>query len=185
LPYIRRMNETTDSPPPILPDLLEKGLLVVFCGSAAGTVSAKKQAYYAGPGNKFWPALFETGLTPRLFAPEEYSLLPALGIGFTDMAKHVYGSDASLPKDADDPHRVLDEISKFKPKALAFVGKRSAQVFFKTHFSKKNMPYGLQSETIGKTRIFVLPSPSGLAIRYWDIAPWQSLAAFARERAIQ
>lgn len=37
----------------ILPDRLGPGLRVVFCGTAAGAVSARKGHYYAGPGNLF------------------------------------------------------------------------------------------------------------------------------------
>ena len=171
------MGTSNNPPEPVLPDVLPNGVRLIFCGSAAGTVSAQKQAYYAGPGNKFWRTLYETGLTPRLFSPDEYHLLPSCGIGLTDMAKHVFGSDASLPKNADDPHRVYRLVCDAAPTALAFVGKRSAQVFFRTHFGLKKMPYGLQQHTLGHTVIFVLPSPSGLAVRYWDIVPWQSLAA--------
>jgi len=36
--------------------------------------------------------------------------------------------------------------------------------------------YGLQRERIGKTRLFVLPSPSGLATRFFDPGIWQTLA---------
>jgi len=39
----------------ILPDLLASNLKIVFCGSAAGTKSAENKAYYAGPGNRFYP----------------------------------------------------------------------------------------------------------------------------------
>lgn len=64
----------------VLPDVLVPGLKVVFCGNAAGTVSARKGAPYAGPGNYFWRALHEVGLeaydlerverSVRRFAPE-------------------------------------------------------------------------------------------------------------------
>jgi TDG/mug DNA glycosylase family protein len=37
----------------VLPDVLVPGLAVVFCGNAAGKVSAQRGAYYAGPGNYF------------------------------------------------------------------------------------------------------------------------------------
>ena len=177
---IKPMGTPDSSQEPVLPDLLPNGVQLVFCGSAAGTVSAQKQAYYAGRGNKFWPTLFETGLTPRLFLPNEYHLLPNYGIGLTDMAKSVFGSDASLPKNADDPQRVHQVVSEISPRALAFVGKRSAQVFFKAHFGIKNMAYGLQQQNLGDAKIFVLPSPSGLAVRYWDIAPWQALATYMK-----
>jgi len=56
----------------ILPDVLEPGLRVVFCGTAAGVVSAAKRVYYAGRGNSFWPTLHEIGLTPRQFEPMEF-----------------------------------------------------------------------------------------------------------------
>ena len=43
--------------------------------------------------------------------------------------------------------------------------------------------YGMQDETIGNTRVFVLPSPSGQARGHWNIEPWRALAAqFALER---
>ena len=59
-------------PPDVLPDVLGPGLRIVFCGSAAGAVSARVGAYYAGPGNRFWPTLHRVGLTPRLLAPAEF-----------------------------------------------------------------------------------------------------------------
>ena len=50
---------------PILPDVLESGLDLVLCGTAAGRKSAEMLAYYAKPGNRFWPTLHAVGLTPR------------------------------------------------------------------------------------------------------------------------
>ena len=41
----------------ILPDVLAKGLRVVFCGTAASAMSAEQGAYYAGRGNAFWGTL--------------------------------------------------------------------------------------------------------------------------------
>ena len=65
----------------VLPDLLVPGLRIVFCGSAAGAVSAAKGAYYAGPGNRFWRILHETGLTPMRLAPHELPDCRAWGLG--------------------------------------------------------------------------------------------------------
>src|SRR3546814_6083057 len=64
------MIDATPSRAPVLPDVLAPGLRLVFCGSAAGRKSAELGAYYAGPGNKFWPTLYEIGLTPRHFRPQ-------------------------------------------------------------------------------------------------------------------
>ena len=63
------------TPPDVLPDVLAPGLHVVFCGSAAGAVSARVGAYYAGPGNRSWPTLHRVGLTPRLLAPTEFRIV--------------------------------------------------------------------------------------------------------------
>ena len=97
------------------------------------------------------------------------------------MAKHVSGSDASLPRSADDPQSVADKIAHYRPGILAFVGKRSAQVFFRHHFGKAKIDYGIQKEVVGSTALFVLPSTSGLAVRYWDEAPWHALAALIKK----
>lgn len=155
----------------VLPDVLTPGLRIVFCGSAAGRVSALKGAYYAGPGNKFWPTLHEIGLTPRLLAPREFPLALSFGLGFTDMAKTVSGADADLPPDADDSDAVREKIARYRPRALAFVGKRAARVFL-----GRAVGYGMQSERIGRTVIHVLPSPSGLARASWDARWWYRLA---------
>ena len=155
----------------VLPDVLAPGLKIIFCGSAAGRASALKGAYYAGPGNKFWPTLHAIGLTPRLFTAAEFPLAPSFGFGFTDMTKTASGADADLPRDADDPRAVRRKIARFKPRTLAFVGKRPAQVFF-----GQAVGYGVQAERIGETAIHVLPSPSGLARGAWDERWWHELA---------
>ncbi len=114
--------------------------------------------------------------------PEEFRTLPEFGLGLTDMTKHASGSDASLPKDSDDPGGLRNRIERFRPRLLAFVGKRAAQVWFRHFHSKAKIGYGLQIETAGDTALFVLPSPSGLAIRYWDEQPWRDLAAMVKSR---
>jgi len=164
----------------ILPDVLEAGLTTVFCGSAASTASARHGAYYAGPGNRFWPALFEAGLTPTLFKPAEFRRLPELGIGITDLAKHESGMDIALSSNAYDADALLRKIQKHKPAHLAFTGKRPAGLFLLEALGAPLKDYGEQSPTIGATRIFVLPSPSGAARRWWSIEPWIKLGEIHR-----
>ena len=89
-------------PPDVLPDVLGPGLRVVFCGSAAGAASARVGAYYAGPGNRFWPTLYRVGLTPHLLAPAEFRTLLRYRIGLTDICKTESGADAGLSGKADD-----------------------------------------------------------------------------------
>ena len=156
-----------------LPDVLSQGLRVVFCGTAAGSRSAQVGAYYAGHGNKFWRTLFAIGLTPRLLAPAEFPLLPQYGIGLTDIAKTYSGADKGLRTTHFDREGLRHKIEHFAPHAFAFNGKKSAREFF-----GGAVAYGQQADKIGDTTIFVLPSTSGAASGFWDIAYWQHLAAF-------
>jgi TDG/mug DNA glycosylase family protein len=63
----------------VLPDLLQPGLRVVFCGTAVGRQSAAVGAYYAHPNNRFWRILYQTGLTPLLLEPHQFRDLPSYG----------------------------------------------------------------------------------------------------------
>ncbi|MDW2980688.1 MAG: mismatch-specific DNA-glycosylase [Rhodanobacter sp.] len=159
----------------VLPDLLQPGLALVFCGTAAGKRSATERAYYAHPGNLFWRALFEAGLTPRLLAPAEYPQLLGYGIGLTDLAKRHSGNDDELPRDAFDVPALFARIERHAPRLLAFTSKNAARSALGHAVS-----YGPQDETLGNTRLFVLPSPSGQARGHWDIGSWQALGELYR-----
>lgn len=155
----------------VLPDVLQKGLDTIFCGTAASAESARRGAYYAGPGNKFWRTLFEVRLTDRQLEPSEFRSLTRFGLGLTDLSKSASGSDASLPRISFDPEGLARKIRRHEPRILAFTSKRAAQ-----EFVGDAVEYGLLRESIGATRLFVLPSPSGAACGHWDIEPWRDLA---------
>lgn len=157
-----------------VPDVLMPGLKVVFCGTALGRVSAERRAYYANPGNFFWRTLANTGLTPDRMAPQDYARLTDYGIGLTDLCKAHYGNDADLPADALDVRALRDKILRYQPLILAFTSKTGASAFMGK--ATGDIPLGLQTEAIGRTHIWVLPSPSGQARIYWDQAIWQGLA---------
>jgi TDG/mug DNA glycosylase family protein len=153
----------------VLPERLKPGLKLVFCGTAAGRLSALTGTYYANPQNKFWRTLFAVGLTPRLFAPGEYPLLWDLGIGLTDIAKFASGMDHQLPRHSLGPKAakaLRARIAMIAPAHLAF--------------TSLNAGRGEQPEKIGATRVWILTSPSPLADNHWDIAPWAALARAVR-----
>lgn len=161
----------------ILPDVLAPGLRVVFCGTAPGTRSAREGAYYAHPGNHFWRTLFAVGLTPRLLVPAEFSDVLQFGIGLTDLAKHHFGSDAELPRAAFDAASLHRKLARFGPRIVAFTSKNAARAGLAP--GSRNPDYGEQAFTIARSRVFVLPSPSGQARGFWDIDPWRELARLA------
>ena len=165
-------------PTPILPDVLQPGLRLVFCGTAPGTASAAARAYYAGPGNAFWQTLYAAELTPELLAPEEFAPLPEFGIGLTDLCKVRHGSDAEVGTVEFDVDGLRQRIAEAEPEIIAFNGKNAAG-------GALEMPvqFGPQEEQFGGAAVWVLPSTSGAARRYWDLEPWQRLAAALRASA--
>lgn len=163
--------------PFILPDVLSSGLKVVFCGTAPGTRSAREGAYYAHPGNHFWRALFETGMTPRKLQPREFRDVLEFGIGLTDVAKHAFGSDADLSPAAFDAAALHRKLARYRPRIVAFTSKNAARAGLAP--GSRDMDYGEQPVMLAHSRVFVLPSPSGQARGFWDIEPWRRLAECA------
>lgn len=155
---------------PVLPDVLGRGLAIVFCGTAPARASAQARAYYAGPGNRFWPTLHAIGLTPRRYAPAEFRTLLELGIGLTDVAKYAVGVDRELSAADFDAAALREKMAGYQPRWLAFTSKRAAEACL-----GRRVAYGAQPDTLGATQLFVLPSPSGAARAFWDIGPWQEL----------
>lgn len=160
----------------MLPDILQPNLKIVFCGTAAGAVSASRQEYYAGPGNKFYSILFRTGLTDRLLEPNECESLLNYGIGLTDVVKSQSGNDDVLKKESFDVEGFIDKIVKYKPDIIAFNGKKSASYVLGHNGRTANVDYGIQNTEIGSTRLIVLPSTSGSANGFWDEKYWFELA---------
>jgi TDG/mug DNA glycosylase family protein len=163
----------------MLEDLLAPGLRLVVCGTAAGAVSASKGHYYAGPGNRFWPTLYEVGLTPRRLMPREYREALSFGIGLTDVVQGQAGGDAVIDFGRFDPDGLRDKITRLKPAFLVFNGKKAAQVFL----DRPRVATGLLPDMIGETRLFIAPSTSGAASGFWSIEEWWELARLVRAGA--
>lgn len=158
----------------ILPDVLAPGLRIVFCGTAAGTVSARRGAYYAHPQNRFWRTLFAVGLTPRLVDPEDYGDLPLFGLGLTDLAKSVYGMDRELPCDALGAAaraELIEKVLRTQPQCLAFTSLAAGRGAL-----GRTAGFGESAERFGATRVWVLPSPSPAARGSFDERWWRALA---------
>jgi TDG/mug DNA glycosylase family protein len=162
--------------PNMLDDILEQGLALVVCGTAAGTQSAKVSQYYAGPGNRFWGVLADTGLTPCKLAPCEAVLLPRYGIGLTDLVKGQAGPDSAIAFGSTGASSLGAKMRENCPRVLCFNGKRAAKEFF----GVKSVEFGLQTAALGATRLFVAPSTSAAANGAWDASFWFGLADLVR-----
>lgn len=158
----------------VLPDLLEPGLQVVFVGTAAGRRSAAVSAYYANPGNRFWKTLAEIELTPRRYEPLEFRQMLKLGIGFTDLSKSGIGMDHQIGAQLCDRKSFEIKMRKYRPRFIAFTGKKAASLWLLR--PTRQVTLGLHSKSEDFPEVFVLPSTSGAACRYWDPEPWKELA---------
>jgi TDG/mug DNA glycosylase family protein len=166
--------------PHVLPDRLAPDLRTWFVGTAAGPRSAAVGAYYAHPGNRFWRALYEARITPRLFAPADYPLLLDLHIGLTDFCKVSWGVDSQIDRAHFDVEGFRRKVKRLRPKALAFTSKTAASLWLGKPTGR--ITTGRQDAHASRSpEIFVLPSPSGLATSYWSIEPWRELAAYIRK----
>ena len=161
-----------------LPDQLRPNLRLVFVGTAASTRSAELGHYYAHPGNRFWRALHEAGITPRRYLPSEFAALIELGIGFTDLSKSDAGMDHQIAAETIDVPGFTAKMERYRPKTIAFTSKKAASLFYGRPSS--GILLGRQARDAGLPEVFVLPSPSGAASGSWTIEPWRELGAWMR-----
>jgi TDG/mug DNA glycosylase family protein len=146
--------------PDVLPAADDPPLRVLFCGINPGLVSAATGHHFARPGNRFWPALHASGFTPRLFAPAEQVLLPALGLGITNVAPRATAradelDDAELVAGGE---RLRALVADVRPAWLAVVGIGA----YRVAFADRRAAAGRQERRLGPTGLWVLPNPSGL-----------------------
>ena len=147
-----------------VPDVISPGLKVLFCGINPGLYTAAIGHHFGRPGNRFWPTLHLAGFTPRLLDPSEELELLLLGFGITNVvARATVGAD-ELKKDeyVRGGELLRTKVLEFAPKYLAILGIGA----YRTAFAKKKAAVGLQLDTIGETRVWVLPNPSGLNAHY-------------------
>ena len=149
-------------------DVVSPGLRVLFCGINPGLYTAAVGHHFARPGNRFWPALFAAGLTPRLFAPfEERALLP-LGYGITNVVRRatVGENDLTPAELVAGGQRLARTVRRLRPRCLAVLGVGA----YRAAFARPQAQLGRQPETIGATMLWVLPNPSGLNAHYQPAA---------------
>ena len=147
-----------------LPDVIAPNLKVLFCGINPGLYTAAVQQHFGRPGNRFWPVLHRAGFTPRQFHPSEQRELLQLGYGITNIVARATAAAAELTdEELATGARILErKVRRYTPRVLAVVGVGA----YRTAFARPRAKLGLQPETIGATKIWVLPNPSGLNANY-------------------
>lgn len=161
-------------------------LAVLFCGINPSLYSGATGHHFARPGNRFWPALWRSGFTDRLLAPYEQSLLPPYGLGITNLVDRATARADELTEEElrAGGERLAALVAHVSPAYVAVAGVTA----YRTAFGSRRTSIGPQPGTIRpagqgagsetlrpshspagpsevtglRSRIWVLPNPSGL-----------------------
>ncbi len=150
-----------------LPYILAENLDLIIVGFNPSLIAWAKGHYYANPANNFYRLLFSAGLTPYLLKPEEDVFLPKYGIGLTDLVVDIpSANETAVPvKVYRSSVAALDEkIARLQPKVVSFNGLKLYNYFF----GRKLLKLGSQEEKVGGRPLFVTPSSSGAANKYFE-----------------
>ena len=147
-----------------VPDVVAPGLSVLFCGINPGLYSAATGHHFARPGNRFWPALHQSGFTPRQLRPAEQEELLTYGLGITNVVARASARADELTRDElrAGAEVLTTLVARYAPKFVAVAGISA----YRAAFDRPKAAMGEQEERIAEARLWVLPNPSGLNAHY-------------------
>jgi TDG/mug DNA glycosylase family protein len=160
--------------PKRLKDVIAQRPRLLLVGINPGLRSGTVGHHFAGNGNPFWRLLHASGLTPVLLTYEEDHRLAEWGISLTNICPRTTRTAAELTRAELQRGRVAlaKKIAAWRPGVVAFVG----VTVYRTFFAVTDGPGpGPKPETIGPSRVFVVPNPSGLNASFPGFAhklPW-------------
>jgi TDG/mug DNA glycosylase family protein len=147
-----------------VPDVVAPGLRVLLCGINPGLYSGATGHHFSRPGNRFWPALHRSGFTPEQIHPFEERRLLEYGLGITNFVNRATARADELDDNElrTSRTRLESKVRRLKPDWLALLGVTA----YRVAFDDRRATIGPQERTIGTTKVWVLPNPSGLNAHY-------------------
>ena len=147
-----------------VPDVIAPGLDVLFCGIDPGLYSGAVGHHFARPGNRFWKALHGAGFTDRVLSPFDERDLLDRRLGITNLVERATGGAAELSSQElrAGARRLESKVRRFRPLAISFLGLSAYRIGFERPAA---LP-GPQEATLGGSRVWLLPNPSGLNAHY-------------------
>ncbi|WP_144148608.1 G/U mismatch-specific DNA glycosylase [Paraburkholderia sp. BCC1884] len=145
---------------PSLPDVIEPGLSLIFCGINPGVRAASTGHHFEGRSNRFWRVVHLAGFTPEQIRPEDDRTLLEYGYGLTTVVPRATARAAELSRSELELAGAgfRQKIEQYAPRHIAFLGKMALAAITAT----RHIEWGLQMESFGGARAWVLPNPSGL-----------------------
>ncbi|TVZ80673.1 mismatch-specific DNA-glycosylase [Streptomyces sp. BK340] len=121
-----------------------------------------------------------SGFTPRLLKPAEQQELLSYGLGITNVVARATAraDELSAEEYAEGGRLLTAKVTRRRPRWLAVVGVTA----YRAAFGDRKAQVGPQERTIGDTRVWVLPNPSGLNA-HWTAATMAEEFALLREAA--
>ena len=147
-----------------LPDLVAPGLRVLFAGINPSLYSAAVGHHFARPGNRFWPALHQSGFTSRQFDPAEQPELLGLGLGITNIVARATAraDELDTAELRAGGQALADLAATLGVSWLAILGVTA----YRAAFSAPKAAVGPQAGRLGGAQVWILPNPSGLNAWY-------------------
>jgi TDG/mug DNA glycosylase family protein len=145
--------------PEPLPDILAKGLDVVFCGINPALSAAAAGHHFVARTNRFWRVIHLAGFTPEEVHPENDRTLLQHGCGLTAVVERPTArADELTARDfAAVATRFERKIARFAPRFVAFLGKAA----YSALSGEREITWGSQAAPFGGAEVWVLPNPSG------------------------
>ena len=142
------------------PDILAKGLDVVFCGINPASTAVADGHNFSSPTNRFWAVLHLAGFTDTRLAPADERRLLQFGCGITAVVERATARASQVtPAEFMRARPTFEaKIRRFRPRVTAFLGKRALA----SMTGVPDIPWGRQQVGFGGTQAWVLPNPSGL-----------------------
>ncbi len=149
-----------------VPDLVGPGCRLLISGINPGLWTAATGAHFGHPGNRFYPALYEAGITGHLIDASggmrdaDRAALIEAGIGITNVVARATAKASELDESEllVGGEKLAATTEHVGPTVLAILGVTA----YRTAFGRRKATVGEQEEQIGGARLWVLPNPSGL-----------------------
>ena len=156
---------------------------LVFVGINPGLWTVKTQTHFAHPSNRFYPALFEAGITPHLFDrvaglnDADRAALTKQGIALTNLVARATAkaSELSAQELRDGAVILQQKLAAWGHPVVAIAGISA----YRGACGQLKATVGLQPQLLGKSRLWVVPNPSGLnaQVSKAELASWYAAAA--------
>jgi double-stranded uracil-DNA glycosylase len=147
-----------------VPDVATPGLSVLFVGINPGLYSGAVGHHFSRPGNRFWKTLHLAGFTDRILSPFDEHELIGRGVGITNLVARATAGAKDISSDElrAGARRLERKVRRLNPAWVAFLGLGA----HRTAFERIEANVGPQDLRIGRSRVWLLPNPSGLNAHY-------------------